>query len=77
MTTEDAKIWSQVGDRSVFVSDLVDQATVSEAKMAVGSCGPPRGEALDVSFPNDEVVYVANRPRCHRRCGDDAAGIQG
>jgi hypothetical protein len=26
LTTEDAKTWSQVGDRAIFVSDLVDQA---------------------------------------------------
>jgi ethanolamine utilization protein EutQ (cupin superfamily) len=58
LTTEDAKTWSQVGDRATFVSDLVDQATVPEAKMTVGFARVAKGEALDISFPYDEVLIL-------------------
>jgi hypothetical protein len=58
LTTEDAKTWSQVGDRAILVSDLVDQATVPEAKMTVGFARVAKGEALDISFPYDEVLIL-------------------
>jgi hypothetical protein len=46
LTTDDAEIWSRVGDGETFVSDIVDQATVPAAKMIVGFGRVGRDEAL-------------------------------
>jgi len=58
LTAEDAEAWSKVGDGRIFVSDIVDQATVPDAKMTVGFARVGRGEALEISFPYDEVLVV-------------------
>ena len=58
LTTEDAETWSGVGDGDIFVSDIVDQATVPEAKMTLGFARLGRGEVLDISFPYDEVLVL-------------------
>lgn len=58
LTTEDAPAWSRVGDRDVFVSDIVDLATVPDAKMTVGFARVGKGEAMDISFPYDEVLII-------------------
>jgi hypothetical protein len=37
LTTEDAETaWSRVGDGEIFVSDIVDEAGVPDAKVTVG-----------------------------------------
>ncbi len=58
LTTEDAETWSKVGDHQIFVSDIVDQGTVPDAKMTVGFARVGKGEALDISFPYDEVLIL-------------------
>jgi ethanolamine utilization protein EutQ (cupin superfamily) len=58
ITTEGLDDWSQIGDRQVFVSDLVDQAGQPDAKMTVGYARVGKGESLEVSFPYDEVLVV-------------------
>lgn len=52
LTSEDAaEAWSKVGDHQIFVSDIIDHATVPEAKMTVGFARLGQGEAMDISFP--------------------------
>ena len=58
LTTENAGTWSKIGDQQIFVSDIVDQATVPAAKMTVGFARLAEGEALDISFPYDEVLVL-------------------
>lgn len=59
LTTEDAaQAWSKVGDHQIFVSDIIDQGTVPEAKMTVGFARLGQGEAMDISFPYDEVLIL-------------------
>lgn len=58
LTTEDVEIWSKVGDHQIFVSDIVDHGTVPDAKMTVGFARIGKGEALDISFPYDEVLIL-------------------
>ncbi len=58
LTTENAGTWSKIGDQQIFVSDIVDQATVPAAKMTVGFALLAEGEALDISFPYDEVLVL-------------------
>lgn len=58
VTTEDAETWSRVGDGEIFVSDIVDQAAAPDARMTVGFARLGEGEALDISFPYDEVLIV-------------------
>ena len=59
LTTDDAaEAWSKIGEQQIFVSDIVDQGTVPEAKMTVGFARIGKGEALDISFPYDEVLVV-------------------
>ena len=58
LTTEDAETWSKVGDGQIFVSDIVDQAGEPDAKMTVGFARLGEGEALDISFPYDEVLIL-------------------
>jgi ethanolamine utilization protein EutQ (cupin superfamily) len=53
-----AEAWSQVGDGEIFVSDLVDEAREPDAKMTVGFARVGAGEALDISFPYDEVLIL-------------------
>jgi hypothetical protein len=51
LTTEDAETaWSRVGDGAIFVSDIVDEAGVPDAK-TVGFARVAEGEALDISSP--------------------------
>lgn len=59
LTTEDAETWTKVGDGEIFVSDIVDQASEPNAKMTVGFARVGKGEALDISFPYDEVLIIA------------------
>jgi uncharacterized cupin superfamily protein len=58
LSSEDAELGSKVGDREIFVSDRIDQATVPDAKMTVGFARVGRGERLEISFPYDEVLIV-------------------
>jgi ethanolamine utilization protein EutQ (cupin superfamily) len=59
LTTEDAETaWSRVGDGEIFVSDIVDEAGVPDAKVTVGFARVAESEALDISFPYDEVLIV-------------------
>ncbi len=58
LTAKDAETWAKVGDGQIFVSDIVDQATVPDAKMTVGFARVGKGEALDISFPYDEVLIL-------------------
>ncbi|MGI8805026.1 MAG: cupin domain-containing protein, partial [Thermoleophilaceae bacterium] len=58
LTTRDAENWAKVGDGEIFVSDIVDQATAPDAKMTVGFARVGKGEALDISFPYDEVLIL-------------------
>jgi ethanolamine utilization protein EutQ (cupin superfamily) len=58
LTTKDAESWSKVGDHEIFVSDIVDQATVPQAKMTVGFARLSKGARLDISFPYDEVLVL-------------------
>ncbi|MGH3898110.1 MAG: cupin domain-containing protein [Pseudonocardiaceae bacterium] len=58
LATEDAETWSKVGDHQIFVSDIVDQGTEPDAKMTVGFARVGKGEALDISFPYDEVLIL-------------------
>lgn len=58
LTADEAATWSRVGDGEIFVSDIVDQATVPDANMTVGFARVGKGEALDISFPYDEVLIV-------------------
>ncbi|MGH3995075.1 MAG: cupin [Pseudonocardiaceae bacterium] len=58
LTTEQAEEWSKLGDQEIFVSDIVDQGTVPDAKMTVGFARVGKGESLDISFPYDEVLIL-------------------
>ena len=58
LTTEDAEVWSRVGEGEIYVSDIVDQATAPDARMTVGFARVGNGEALDISFPYDEVLIL-------------------
>ena len=58
LTSNAAPDWSRVGDRDIFVSDLVDLATEPEAEMTVGFARVAKDEALDISFPYDEVLVL-------------------
>jgi ethanolamine utilization protein EutQ (cupin superfamily) len=57
LSSENAEAWSQVADQ-IFVSDVVDQGTAPDAKMTVGFARVGAGEALDISFPYDEVLIL-------------------
>ena len=72
LTTEDAETaWSRVDDGGIFVGDIVDEAGVPNAKMTFGFARVAKGEALDISFPHDEVLIVTkgllHRPHRARR----------
>lgn len=58
VTTADAATWSRVDEREIFVSDIVDEAAAPEAQMTVGFARVGAGEALEISFPYDEVLIV-------------------
>lgn len=58
LTSKDAATWSRVSDGEIFVSDIVDQATAPDARMTVGFARVAKGEALDISFPYDEVLIL-------------------
>ncbi len=58
LTTKDAETWAQVGDGQIFVSDIIDQATVPDAKMTVGFARLGKGEALDISAAVTALVRV-------------------
>ena len=58
LTAAAAATWSKVGEQQIFVTDLVDLATVPEAQMTVGFARVGAGEALDISFPYDEVLIL-------------------
>lgn len=58
LTTDDGPAWSQVGDGAVIVSDIIDLATVPDAKMTVGFARVGKGQAMDISFPYDEVLII-------------------
>ncbi|MEJ7756140.1 MAG: hypothetical protein WKF83_07235 [Nocardioidaceae bacterium] len=58
LTSGDPEAWSKIGDQHIFVSDIIDQATSPDAKMTVGFARLGKGEALDISFPYDEVLIV-------------------
>jgi quercetin dioxygenase-like cupin family protein len=57
LTAEEARDWSPVTDR-IAVSDEIDQAREPEAEMTVGFARVGEGEALDISFPYDEVLVL-------------------
>jgi ethanolamine utilization protein EutQ (cupin superfamily) len=57
LTADDA-VWTQVGDYKIFVSDLVDQARVPDARMTVGFARVDKGQTLEISFPYDEVLIL-------------------
>jgi ethanolamine utilization protein EutQ (cupin superfamily) len=50
--------WSRVGDQQIFVGDLIDEAAEPEARMTVGFARVAEGEALEITFPYDEVLIV-------------------
>jgi ethanolamine utilization protein EutQ (cupin superfamily) len=58
LTTGDVGTWSRVGDREILVGDVVDEPTEPEARMTVGFARVGAGDALDISFPYDEVLVV-------------------
>ncbi len=58
LTTDDVESWSRVGEGQIFVSDVIDQNTEPDAKMTVGFARVGKGEALDISFPYDEVLIL-------------------
>ncbi|MEJ7634782.1 hypothetical protein [Aeromicrobium sp.] len=58
LTAGAAETWSKVGDQQIFVSDLIDQGTVPEAKMTVGYARVGQGETLTSRFPYDEVLVL-------------------
>jgi ethanolamine utilization protein EutQ (cupin superfamily) len=58
LTAEDQETWSRVGEGEIFVSDIVEQATVPDARMTVGFARVGKGEALDIAFPYDEVLIL-------------------
>jgi ethanolamine utilization protein EutQ (cupin superfamily) len=58
LTSADAGDWTRVGDQEIFVNDLIDQAAAPDAKMTVGYARVGKDEALDISFPYDEVLIV-------------------
>jgi ethanolamine utilization protein EutQ (cupin superfamily) len=58
LSTQDAAIWSRVGAGEIFVSDIVDEAGEPDAEMTVGFARVGKGEALDISFPYDEVLIL-------------------
>ncbi|MGI9098555.1 MAG: hypothetical protein ACR2H2_08725 [Solirubrobacteraceae bacterium] len=72
LTTEQAESWSKLGDQEIFVSDIVDQATVPDAKMTVGFARVAKGEALDISFPYDEVLILTKGSYTVRTEHDEA-----
>jgi ethanolamine utilization protein EutQ (cupin superfamily) len=57
LTADEAQTWSEVTDR-IAVSDIVDQASAPEAEMTVGFARVGAGEALEISFPYDEVLIL-------------------
>ena len=70
MTTADAETGSNLGDQAIFVSDIVDQANVPDAKMTVGFARVGNREALDLSFPYDS----RDCERLASRASDDRNG---
>ena len=54
LTSGDIETWSKLGNQEIYVSDIIDRASVPGAKMTVGFARVGRGEALDISFPYDE-----------------------
>jgi quercetin dioxygenase-like cupin family protein len=58
LTSGDATTWSKVGDRDIYVSDLVDLATRPDAVLTVGYARVAKGEEMEISFPYDEVLVV-------------------
>ena len=58
VTVGDAEAWSRVGEQEIFVSDVMDQGTVPDAEMTVGFARIDKGEALEISFPYDEVLVL-------------------
>ncbi|NIK55993.1 cupin [Kribbella shirazensis] len=50
--------WTAVGDRRIFVNDLIDAATHPHARMTVGFARLDKGESMDITFPYDEVLIV-------------------
>jgi ethanolamine utilization protein EutQ (cupin superfamily) len=58
LTADEAANWSRVGEQAIFVSDIVDQATAPQAEMTVGFARVGTGEALEISFPYDEVLVL-------------------
>lgn len=73
VTTEDAATWSRVGEGEIFVSDIIDETAAPEAQMTVGFARVGAGEALDISFPYDEVLIVTRGAYTVR--GDDGEEI--
>jgi ethanolamine utilization protein EutQ (cupin superfamily) len=71
LTTADAATWSKVGDGEIFVGDIVDLATTPDAKMTVGFARVGAGEALDISFPYDEVLVITKGSYTVRTEHDD------
>jgi ethanolamine utilization protein EutQ (cupin superfamily) len=49
--------WAQVSGE-IYVADVVDHARAPGAEMTVGFARLERGEAMDISFPYDEVLVI-------------------
>ncbi|MGH2749910.1 MAG: cupin domain-containing protein [Actinomycetota bacterium] len=58
------------------MSDIIDRTTVPDAKMTVGFARVAEGEALDISFPYDEVLILTKGSYTVRTEGGDEVTAQ-